>query len=372
MSQKETTTIEREHRRRLNEEAAAWCIRIQNGDVSEDDAAYLDWVSATPDHAAAMRSAAALWAMFGEGATSPEIMKARRDALDQTGRTAARRWSAFRRSPRMPKLAAAAAAAVLAATPAIIMTTGRQDSATIAETVIAEAVIAETYRTAIAETRVVTLADNSRVSLDALTVLSVNYTEQGRDIELIEGQAHFDVARDLSRPFRVTAGDQTVVATGTAFNVELVGDEVLVTLLEGEVVVTDNSVLRAPDRRAEQVSVDPASAPAAPVKMRPGQLLVASVQTAPRLVDDTNIEKTNAWRDGMVFLEGDSFSAAVARMNRYSRIELTVADHTLSDLRISGVFNAGDTDAFVEAVQAYFPIEARRVSASRIEFHPRT
>ena len=71
-------------------------------------------------------------------------------------------------------------------------------------------------------------------------------------------------------------------------------------------------------------------------------------------------------------LVDDPLSVAVARMNRYSQIRLVVADDSLDELGVSGVFNAGDTDAFVEALEAYFPVDARRVSASRIEIHPRT
>ena len=59
-------------------------------------------------------------------------------------------------------------------------------------------------------------------------------------------------------------------------------------------------------------------------------------------------------------------------MNRYSRIRLFVADDSLNVLEVGGIFNAGDTDAFIEALEAAFPIEARRMSASLIELHPRS
>lgn len=367
MSRKNDQPQERPEKHRINEEAATWHVRIQNGDVQMDDPDYLEWLAISPAHGAAMRRARELWALVGDEAAAPEMVKARRDALNHSGKAASKRWSVFGRAPGYLKVAAAAAMIALVGAPTLMLMSERND-----RTVVAEAPIVDTYQTDIAETRIVTLADNSRVSLDASTTLTVRYSSEARDIELKEGQAHFDVAKDEARPFRVTAGDQTIVATGTAFNIELVGEEVLVTLLEGEVIVTDNAVLERvvatnPNATAPRTPQRPA-----PVKMKPGQLLVASVEAAPQIVEDTNIEKTNAWRDGKVFLEGDSLVAAVARMNRYSRIELTVADEALVDLRLSGVFNAGDTDAFIEAVEAYFPIEARRMSASRIEFHSST
>lgn len=335
-----------EQRRRINAEAAAWHLRFRNGTADEGSSDYLGWLAESPEHGAAMKRARSTWDVFGDHAAAPEVVKARRDALDRSGKFAARRWAVFSSVPRPAKAVAAVLMLAAVMTPAVFFWQQAENRPANGVTAV------QVFETDIGETRIVTLADNTRVSLDAFTRLQVRYTERERDIDLERGQAHFDVATDPTRPFRVTAGDQVVTATGTAFNVEIVGDDVLVTLFEGEVVVTD-------------VAAMPAR------KLRPGQLLVASASHEPQIVDEVNIEKTNAWRDGKVFLEGDSLSVAVARINRYSRIKLSVADDSLAALRISGVFNAGDTEAFVEAVEAYFEVDARRMTSSSIELHPR-
>ncbi len=353
-------TERQDERRRLNAEAAAWHLRLRNGTADDDSTEYLDWLAMSPDHGAAMKRARSTWAILGDHAAAPEVVRVRRDALDRSGKFAAGRWAAFRSIPRPLKAMAAAILLAVIAVPTFFLWQQVGDKP-------ANGVAAvQVFETDIGETRVVTLADNSRVSLDAFTRLNVRYTADERDIELQRGQAHFDVAKDPTRPFRVVAGDQTVVATGTAFNVEMVGDNVLVTLLEGEVIVTDASVVMP------AMPSLPIEAVAPPVlKLKPGQLLVASARQEVQIVNDTNMQKTNAWRDGRIFLEGDSLSVAVARMNRYSRIRLSVADHSLDALRISGIFNAGDTDAFIEAVEAYFPVDARRMTSSSIELHRR-
>ena len=353
-------TERQEQRRRINAEAAAWHLRFHDGTADEGSSDYLDWLAASPDHGTAMKRARGTWEVFGDHAASPEVVKARRDALHRSGKFAARRWDVFRSVPRPAKAMAAAAVLVAVMTSAFLLWQQPDDRPVNRVTAVQD------FETDIGETRIVTLSDNSRVSLDAFTRLKVRYTKDARDIELEHGQAHFDVATDPTRPFRVTAGDQVVTATGTAFNVEMVGDDVLVTLLEGEVVVTEAPAAK---RTRPSLPVDTVRTP--PRKLKPGQLLVASVSREPQIVDEINIQKTNAWRDGKVFLEGDSLSVAVARMNRYSRIRLSVADDSLEALRISGVFNAGDTDAFVEAVEAYFNVDARRMTSSRIELHPR-
>lgn len=352
---------------RILKEAAVWFMRLEAGETSEDAPDYRAWLEASEDHQDAIIRARITWGVMGDNARSPEITAARRDALTRLTRLGENRWKAFSKfgSNIGFRARAAAAAVVLALIAAPIMVVQFDSASSEAETAV--------FATDVAETRIVTLADNSRISLDAATRVEVDYSASARDITLLQGQAHFEVAKDASRPFRVTAGGQTVVATGTAFNVEMVGEEVLVTLLEGEVIVTDaNEVSRtltnAPVSNAGSVRDTAAKA----VKLKPGEQLLAIANKTSRVERAPNLEKTSAWRQGKVFLEDDPLSVAVERMNRYSRIRLSIADDRLDTLEVGGVFNAGDTDAFIEALEATFPVEARRMSSSSIELHPRS
>lgn len=367
MTEQDNTPFKDDETARARREAAAWLLKFEDGEADESAPAYLGWLNAAPAHAEAMAKVQAAWTLFGDHATAPEVVKARSLALDRSGKTAARRWSLFRPPPWVMKRAVAAALVVVTVIPASLLILQHYFDASVME---AKLPAPDLYKTEIGETRIVTLADNTRVSLDASTVLSVVYTDGARDTTLEAGQAHFDVAKDYRRPFRVTVGDQTVVATGTAFNVELVGGDVLVTLLEGEVVVTD--AVGADQPRGADAGTDGLPAEiAAPVTLSPGQQLVAPADAPRRIEQKANLAKTNAWREGKVLLIDDSLEAAVARMNRYSRIRISVVGDGLEELRINGVFDAGDTDAFVEAIEAYFPVDARRTSLSAIEFHPR-
>ena len=364
---------------RILEEAAVWFMRLEAGETSENSQDYRAWLEASDAHQDAMARARITWGVLGDHAKSPELTKARSDALSRSTDSAARRWQPLKSGReqtgvwfgwRMPAIAAALVVGLIAVPVALLQFSGEQPITNQPLAASAEAAPVR-YVTDVAETRIVTLADNSRISLDAATQVSVSYTAAARDITLLAGQAHFDVAKDATRPFRVTAGDRTVVAIGTAFNIEMIGDEVLVTLLEGEVVVTDarSPKVSAPSEEGDYATLASSSTP---VKLEPGQQLLAVRDNALRIDAAPNIEKTTAWRQGKVFLEEDILSVAVARMNRYSRISLVVADDSLNVLEVGGIFNAGDTDAFIEALEAAFPIEARRMSASLIELHPRS
>ncbi len=365
---------------RVLEEAAVWLMRLEAGETSEGSPDYRAWLDASDEHQDAMVRAGITWGVLGDHAKSPELTKARSDALSRSTDVAARRWrpmksrgekTVTRFGWRAGAFAAVLVVGLIAGPVAVHQFSGERP--TTSERPAASVRAApRLYATDVAETRVVTLPDNSRVSLDAATRVSVSYTTATRDIALLVGQAHFDVAKDAMRPFRVTAGDRTVVAIGTAFNIEMIGDEVLVTLLEGEVVVTDadasSQTLSALGEEGDHTAL---VKPSTSVKLISGQRLLAVRGKVPRIDVAPNIQKTTAWREGKVFLEEDMLSVAVERMNRYSRIRLIVADESLNALEVGGVFNAGDTDAFIEALEAVFPIEARRMSASLIELRPR-
>src|SRR3546814_18739257 len=82
------------------------------------------------------------------------------------------------------------------------------------------------YQTEVGERRVALLDDQSRLSLDADSLVEVDMSDRQRELTLVRGRAKFDVAKDPLRTFTVVAGDKMVVATGTSFSVEMVGKAV--------------------------------------------------------------------------------------------------------------------------------------------------
>lgn len=106
--------------------------------------------------------------------------------------------------------------------------------------------------TRIGETRAITLSDGSRLVLDTTSRARVVFTWAARDIELLDGQAHFEVARDPVRPFRVRTGSAEVVAIGTTFDVAATSTRTTVTL---EVFRPPGSLsLRARDRSTARLT----------------------------------------------------------------------------------------------------------------------
>ena len=94
------------------------------------------------------------------------------------------------------------------------------------------------YQTRAGETRALRLADGSRINLDAASILTVRLAWHERHVALLEGEASFDVAKDVHRPFLIDVGDQRVRVVGTEFNIWHYDHVVDITVRRGIVEVT--------------------------------------------------------------------------------------------------------------------------------------
>ena len=231
----------------------------------------------------------------------------------------------------------------------------------------------DTYVTGVGEQRLVVLQDGTRMSLNTATRVRVELARSQRIVKVDGGEALFEVAKDASRPFVVQAAGTDVVATGTAFVVRLtpgsqgVGDALAVTLVEGQVVVR-----AAVDGAAGSALVSPVVM-AAGDRVRLRQLAGAATPGVSRealRLDRPRMDQALAWKRGEVIFDDVSLLDAVAEMNRYSRMQITVAAaDALGGLRVSGVFKTGDNASFAHAVAALHGLVVRE-RVDRLELEP--
>lgn len=318
-------------------QASAWRVRLTEDDV-ETSEAFEAWIADPLNHAA-WDQVQGPWREVGEKATSPELMAARAGALARAQKHGARRWTS------------GAGGRIAAGLAAVLIVAGGYGGWRWLD------VQPQVYRTTLGERRVVPLPDGSKVSLDSRSRVRVRYTKDARKLELLAGQARFDVAKDVTRPFSVTARDQTVVATGTAFNVDLLGRRVLVTLIEGQVVV----LREAPNTPA---AARPQAARPAPIVLVAGQQLSAS-PSAPPQVAAASLERISAWETGQLAFHDEPLAAVAERVSRYAEHPIAVAP-SAAGMRVSGVFKAGDVTTFIEIVTSYLPVEAREGAGGEI------
>jgi len=335
------------------EQAAAWRTRLaESADLHAGE--FSSWLAQDPRNREAWRRVQAPWDVLGQQATAPGVIRLRRAALAHA-HDAMRGNLLWPKRFRRPAMLATAAATVLATGAFLFWQQSRPDI----------------FRTGFGERRVVTLSDGSQITLDSRSEVAVRYTADARSLTLVRGQAQFDVAHDVTRPFSVAAEGHKVVATGTAFDVDVLGPKLLVTLLKGHVVVLPQSVPTIPwvtdaspagagsatPAGAESLAASAAGDAMGRIYLDPGEQLVMSPRAAPR-ISRVDIERVTAWERGEIVFDNEPLANVVQRMNRYGPRHIIVGDDRTGDLRISGVFHEGDVDGFVSTVAAYLSVRA--------------
>ena len=331
----------------VDENAANWDARLRSHDCSAEERERFNiWLNEDPRHVEAFNRLQAVLSSLREASEHPQLR-----ALREAARVAERR-SAHLRMATQWSLAAGVAALVLAI--AYWSWTWRKPLMPPimagSEATAVNSVLEGTGElvTGLRERRTVALPDGTSATLNASTRLQTEWLPHERRIRLVAGQALFRVAKDKTRPFIVTAGDRTVTAVGTAFDVRLDADKVQVTLLEGQVAV----------KGLGSASNQPT------LELRPSQQLIA-IGGAPPTVRAVNVETASAWAEGQVFFTDEALPVAVAEMNQYSAQQV-VAGPELCDYRVNGMFRAGNQDGFVGALTSYFPIDAHRDNQGRL------
>jgi transmembrane sensor len=191
----------------------------------------------------------------------------------------------------------------------------------------------------------VPLPDGSRITLNTNSGIRVAVTETERSVELDQGEAFFEVAKDSLRPFVVKVGDRRIIAVGTKFAVKRDPQEV-------QVMVTDGHV------RVEQANSG-AGEPVA--QLSPGN--VAHANDAGVLVEARplpEVEEYLSWRSGFLIFHETPLADAVAQFNRYNTRKIIVSDPSIAATRIGGSFRAKNVDAFVRLLRSALPIRVEQ------------
>lgn len=322
MNQNTATTRDAE----VFDQAAQWHNLMEAGEPTKEQVvAFTAWLESNPRHRYAYRTVETTWDTLGKASVDPRILHLRRAALET------RKTRIFSMRPTAIAACLFIALASVAALRINLIPFGVHSTAGL-------------YATEVGERANITLPDGSTVVLNTASRIHVAYDAEVRRVQLLAGQAWFDVAKNQPRPFLVEAGNRVVTAHGTAFDVKLGAQtEVQVTLIEGRVSVdtinSSGSSAKVPEHE----------------DLMPGEQLIATPAKG-TFKRKTDVTKATSWREGRVIFDDDTLEAAVAEVNRYSPKKVVLGDPRLKSLRMSGVFIAGHSDSFVETVTGNFPI----------------
>jgi ferric-dicitrate binding protein FerR (iron transport regulator) len=193
------------------------------------------------------------------------------------------------------------------------------------------------------------LPDGTRVWLNAASSITypVAFTEKHRTVT-VSGEVYFEVARDKSRPFQVTADGVAIAVLGTNFNINSYKEEgtVKTTLLQGSISVSKQQ--------------------SGAVVLKPGQQAVANVSGNNDIVviPRADLEKVMAWKNGLFNFEGSGLKEVMRQLERWYNIDVEYGPN-VKDMKFFGQIQRStsleDVLKGLQEMKLNFKVEGRKL-----------
>ncbi|MDP2697546.1 FecR family protein [Thalassospira sp.] len=305
-------------RDKASKEATGWLILLQEDpDDMEVAQQFQDWCNASPAHLVAWeetRHAAGLMAQGvprHAGRWQP-FLSASRDAVAHPVASNDNRRG-WRRVLGGLAIAASLLVAVMAG-PGIVID------------------FQADYSTQTAETRAIVLADQSVVMLAPQSAIRVRFEGGERQIDLLRGEAFFEVTPDERHPFRVSSDSIDVTVLGTGFDVRR-GEN-------GTDVAVEHGLVR--------VDMEDGEAPLADM-LTAGQR--ARVSWAGDVVrDDVPDGQIATWRHQQLIAQDQPLSTVIDGLRRYYPGTILITDAALARRPVTGVYHLADPLAALRGI----------------------
>ena len=321
----------------INKQAAEWFTLVQSAQMSATQRQELhDWLLEHPDHKQAYRQIELVWQSLGELSDTPEGSALRRSVEPLSARLMsyiATPVAMIKSLVAAPKYAAAFTAVCVA----------------VGVLLLSEptAPIITHYSTEAGELRTITLADSSEITLSAKSQISTRISDTERSVDLISGEAFFDIAKDRQKPFFVTVNNVSVEVVGTQFNVQRVRDTVSVAVLEGGVNVfaEDGLMAAIPD-----------------AVLTAGQKVVkASGQAFDAVINVPNSD-LGAWRMGRLIYTDIALADIVADAGRYFDGKIVLQSQDLADVKVTMTLRTDQVSELPQMLAKTLPLKVHTIT----------
>lgn len=295
-------------------QAVDWLLRIRSENCTETELhAFNTWLEESASHRQAYETVQAQWEWM-------EPFK----AMNFPARDAALRYRG--KSPRCLFMYSAAATLLLALGLTAFMPNGWLG-------------IPHTYIAEKGGRQTVALADGSRIELNTDSEVRVHFNHWQRNVEMIKGEAFFTVTHDAERPFEVRAGSGRIRDIGTAFEVYIKPEQVIVAVQEGIVEV------QALKKR----------------ELTAGQQLAFNGSGEFQILQGQDVAGLTAWRQGNLVFRDRRLDDVLAEVGRYHDTRIRLQNESLGKLRISGTFHTAELDNTLNAIATLLPVNIDHV-----------
>lgn len=201
----------------------------------------------------------------------------------------------------------------------------------------------------------VVLADGTQVRLNSESKLSFpDQFDADRRVVRLEGEAFFDVVRDVRRPFIIVSGELTTTVLGTSFNIEAFREEdIKVTVATGKVRV-QSSVTNKDGKLSEVI-------------LTPNQQLHYSLTDSEMEVKEVDLSKYLAWKEGIIRFEKTSLNEAVKVLERWYGVEISLSNDQLGSCVIrNGKYEDENLYNILKSFEYFLDIHFEVLNAKQI------
>lgn len=314
-------------RRQAETEALRWLQKQHSAQWTPADEADLDsWLQVSADHPVSYVRLRSLWRRvedlkhYGKGL--PGQVPLRREEI----RTAAAK------RPAIARIAIALAASFVLA---------------VALGIFAYLPVGRVYTTPVGGLVVVPLGDRSDIKINTDTQIRVRSGGFARRIDLIYGEALFDIAPNALRPTTVYTPYQRIVVLGTKFSVWSKASGLHVAVLSGQVRV-ESSRSNPPEGDSRPTGTNQLRV----VTLNPGDVAdVGDGAITVRQESVADIERSLAWQSGRINLTNATLLQFIAEFNRYNARKIVIGDPSLEQIRLSGSFQSSNVEGFLSLLQ---------------------
>lgn len=316
---------------RLLDQAARWVVLIDSAEFDAAAAArFQKWISRSQDHRAVFLHTSKTWGDLDVLAKlkAYPVIAAFLEADPKTQRTAPRepQFLRGRRALLLGGGVVAAGACIIGYNPLALGP-------------------AEAFETRVGEQRAVTLVDGTQVFLNAGTRLEARLSTRRREVRLVSGEALFVIAPDADAPFLVVTSRGAVEAASGEILVKLLPAGVRVGLMSQAAHMARRSLIG----RDEPVAVEAHN-----------EIVFNDAGMAIAAAPAEQLSRRVLWRQGMLAFEDTPLAEAAADVARQTGMRFTFADPALAELRVGGLIQRDDLQAFLQLLRENLAINAER------------
>lgn len=310
---------------RILDEATDWLLQMTEKRGDRATRAGLEqWLAADPQHAVVWKDLNHSYDLIGD--TRPELAgRWRGQDVPRHSRRWFRHRDASRRDAGRPRPQRRIGRKVVAAAAAVLLAVWTAPGAWVA--------LRADHRTSTAQLQLVRLEDGSSAQLGPASAIRIRYEASERRIEILAGEALFEVRHDEARPFRVAAGDVTTTVLGTGFDVRRLPTATEVGVRHG------------------RVRVDSAALTGGSVVLGPGDQ-VAVMGTGQARTDHGSPLLIAGWARGEVNARDRTVAEVIDDIRPWYGGKIILVGNAIATKRVNGVFNPRDPAQAIRSIVA--------------------